>query len=257
MQSLRFERNVANDKLHGKQLEELYSNGKSVLPCDISVGERNIIALCYFFANMMKNKDKESRYSDGRIIIIDDPVSSFDMENRVGIMSYLKFQLSRFLLGNISTKLLFMTHDLQTYYDAEKMFKEITTACNKKYQNLGKHQIRNRELLNGDIIDKRSDKQEYTALLKMVYNFASSETSEYELIIGNVMRRTLEAFSTFQYRMSIEEISNNADVLDLLERPFNKYYENLMYRLVLNGESHLQDRVLLLVCLMLKKMPKP
>lgn len=136
-----------------------------------------------------------------------------------------------------------MTHDLQTYYDAEKMFKEITTACNKKYQNLGKHQIRNRELLNGDIIDKRSDKQEYTALLKMVYNFASSETSEYELIIGNVMRRTLEAFSTFQYRMSIEEISNNADVLDLLERPFNKYYENLMYRLVLNGESHLQDRV--------------
>lgn len=222
---------------------KLYSNGKSVLPCDISVGERNIIALCYFFANMMKNKDKESRYSDGRIIIIDDPVSSFDMENRVGIMSYLKFQLSRFLLGNISTKLLFMTHDLQTYYDAEKMFKEITTACNKKYQNLGKHQIRNRELLNGDIIDKRSDKQEYTALLKMVYNFASSETSEYELIIGNVMRRTLEAFSTFQYRMSIEEISNNADVLDLLERPFNKYYENLMYRLVLNGESHLQDRV--------------
>ena len=58
------------------------------------------------------------------------------------------------------------------------------------------------------------------------------------------MRQVLEAFSTFEYRLGIEKISTNEDVLDKLEKPELKvYFKNLMYRLVLNGGSHRKDQV--------------
>ena len=57
------------------------------------------------------------------------------------------------------------------------------------------------------------------------------------------MRRVLEAFSTFEYRKSIHDVSNDKSILNTIEEPYRDYYENLMYRLVLNGESHLKDRV--------------
>ena len=56
------------------------------------------------------------------------------------------------------------------------------------------------------------------------------------------MRRALEAFSTFNYRKGIEEVSCDKNVLDVLgER--SVYFNNLMYRLVLHGESHYEERV--------------
>ena len=37
----------------------LLSNGHNVKPTQISLGERNIIALCYYFANIMQNQEFE------------------------------------------------------------------------------------------------------------------------------------------------------------------------------------------------------
>ena len=78
----------------------------------------------------------------------------------------------------------------------------------------------------------------------MFNEFAKSDDDEGELVIGNVMRKVLEAFSTFEYRKSIHDVSNDKSILDILDSPYREYYENLMYRLVLNGESHLKDRVI-------------
>jgi hypothetical protein len=56
------------------------------------------------------------------------------------------------------------------------------------------------------------------------------------------MRRALEAFSTFNYRKGIEDVSCDKNVLNVLgER--SVYFNNLMYRLVLHGESHYAERV--------------
>lgn len=68
------------------------------------------------------------------------------------------------------------------------------------------------------------------------------ESSDNEMIIGNVMRRVLEAFSTFEYKKGISEISCNKKILDSLEDKAN-YFENLMYRLILNGESHIEEQI--------------
>lgn len=75
---------------------KLLSNGRPVPPKNVSVGERNIIGLCYFFTSIMTGKNKDTAYNDEYFIVIDDPVSSYDFENKIGILSFLKYKLGQF-----------------------------------------------------------------------------------------------------------------------------------------------------------------
>ncbi len=227
----------ADDRLRIEYADGVYklkSRGRSVRPCDISVGERNIIGLCYFFTSIMNGKEKNNAYEEEYFLVIDDPISSYDHENKIGIMSFLKFKLGQFSLGNGDTRFLLMTHDLTTFYELTKVYKELFNKQANFYE------LRDCALRPFDA-DKR---HEYTELLKIIYNYADGQTVGDEIVIGNMMRQVLEAFSTFEYRLGIEKISTNEDVLNKLEKPELKaYFKNLMYRLVLNGGSHRKDQV--------------
>ena len=222
----------------------LKSHGNPVLPKMVSVGERNAIALCYFFSVIMNNTDEKALYNKESFLIIDDPVSSFDIENKVGIMSYLKYKLEKLLLGNIDTKILLMTHDLQSFYDIDKFLVEIDYACEEKFgkQNVKKHlQF---ELKNQSIqMFKINARQEYTMLMKEIYGYAKSPNINLSLAIGNSMRKVLEAFSTFVYKKSIDKISVVDDVIGNIPEQYREYFYNLMYRLVLHGGSHMEESV--------------
>ena len=221
----------------------LLSNGKPVQPSKILQGERNIIGLCYFFASILENQEETTAYTKEYLLLIDDPVSSFDMENKTGIMSFLRYQLGKFLLGNEYTKSIIMTHDLLTYYDSEKMFGELIEASKVKYGG-DKPVYKRYELKNKILIPfPHNGRQEYTELMKIVYRFALGDADEYELVIGNIMRQVLEAFSTFQYKKGIEEVSTDRSILAILpEKEYQSYFENLMYRLILNNGSHRLDQ---------------
>ena len=222
----------------------LYSKGKSVRPCDVSVGERNIIGLSYFFTSIMEGKEEKNAYGNECILIIDDPISSYDIENKIGIMSFLKYKLSLFLEGNKNTKALVMTHDLQTFFDIHKIYEEIINSCKGMgYANPLK--FNQYEICNCDIIQFMYNKrQEYTEILKAIYYYGLGTARENEIIIGNMMRQALEAFSTFQYKKGIQEISNDVSILELLKEPeYQAYYKNLMYRLVLHGGSHKEEQI--------------
>lgn len=222
----------------------LKSHGNPVSPKMVSVGERNAIALCYFFSAIMNNTDEKALYNKESFLIIDDPVSSFDIENKVGIMSYLKYKLEKLLLGNIDTKILLMTHDLQSFYDIDKFLVEIDNACEEKFgkQNVKKHlQF---ELKNQSIqMFKINARQEYTMLMKEIYGYAKSPNINLSLAIGNSMRKVLEAFSTFVYKKSIDKISVVDDVIGNIPEQYREYFYNLMYRLVLHGGSHMAESV--------------
>ncbi len=58
------------------------------------------------------------------------------------------------------------------------------------------------------------------------------------------MRKVLEAFSTFQSKNSIELFMRDSDILELIPTNLHDYFENFMYRLVLNGESHLSEQAI-------------
>ena len=57
-------------------------------------------------------------------------------------------------------------------------------------------------------------------------------------------RRVLEAFSTFTFKEGPDKVSLNPQVLALIpDQNKRAYFQNSMYRLVLNTESHLQEAV--------------
>ena len=208
----------------------LSSRKKEVKPTKISVGERNIIALCYFFASMFVNKEEKDKYKDASLIIIDDPVSSFDFENRVGVVSLLRWMADQFLKGNENTKILIMTHDLQTVFNLQKVREELE---NKKDGYF--------ELIDKKISPQKGLHNEYKNLIVSVYEFACGNHEEKSSVIGNQMRKLMEAYSSFVYARDFMSIVHDDEVISNIQGDKQLYYKNLMTRLVLNGESHEQE----------------
>lgn len=217
---------------------KLMINGKNVPPKKISVGERNVLGLCYFFAKLFSDKKEEDKYKDETLIVIDDPVSSFDYGNRLGVMSLLRYQFSNIKKGNSNSRMLVLTHDLRSAFDLVKTHSELNNGKHgeKKFLELVDKQMKERKVSN-----------EYKKLLMYVYDYAKnptdSEKESVETSIGNVMRRVVEAFSSFCYNMEFERMMCHEGVLKAIPEKKRKYYENFMCRLALNGESHMEERV--------------
>lgn len=223
---------------------KLLSHGQSVKPCDISLGERNVIGLCYYFTSILRGKEEKDAYNNEYLIIIDDPISSYDMENRIGILSFLKYELSVFLETNINTKALIMTHDLMAFYDIHRIFEEIMEKCKQKgYVNPPKFNCF--ELNDESLVQfQYKNRQEYTELIQTIYAYGQGQADNQGIVIGNIMHQTLEAFSTFEFKKGIDKISTDDNVLSLLGcSEYRVYFKNLMYRLVLHGGSHKEDQV--------------
>ena len=218
----------------------LKSNGVNVLPKKVSQGERNIIALCYFFTQIFSNQEIGNLYQSESLIVIDDPVSSFDFENKIGINSFLRYQVGRIINGNANSKILFLSHDLETVFALQKAIGEIRNTT----KDITNKEVSccTLELDNLKLSKFKKNHGEYGALLEKIYSFANENSKDDSLVIGNVMRRALEAFSTFTYRQNIEKVSLDKNVKKALGE-YSIFFENLMYRIVLHGESHYKEQV--------------
>ncbi len=229
-------------ELGADQLYHLKSYGQPVAPEKVSCGERNALALCYFFSEMAKNTDSRSLYSDECLLVIDDPISSFDVENRVGMLSFLRFKLNQVLSACATTKVLVMTHDISVLFDLQKAFEEIAKHCKAKGMSSEFQLVQLKDKHLEPFGYKRHN--EYTDLLRKIYNYARNPDVEQEYVIGNVMRRVLEAFSSFSFKKGIEDVSLDENILAILpDEASRMYFQNSMYRLVLNGESHFEEAI--------------
>ena len=216
---------------------KILSYGQPVKFNKISVGERNIIALCYFFTLMLNNVETGNEYKDNLLVVIDDPISSFDFENKIGIYSFIKSKLDLIMNANSFNKVILFTHELEAMFNFNKLVgefdKTITTTI---YQSLENKSLK---------LFPIKKQNEYDILLSKLFNYGNNAGDESEdLSIGNVMRRVLETFSTFEFKIGIDEIAKNEIILSKLKnQKYIDYYKNLMYRLILNGESHSEERV--------------
>lgn len=221
----------------GEGCYKLKINGKAVKPKKLSVGERNVLGLCYFFAKLFGGKTETIKYSTEYLIVIDDPISSFDYGNRVGVMSLLRFQFGNILNGNANSRILVLSHDLQSIFDLMKIRNEIIGKKDPTFVELVNHSLKVHKFKN-----------EYKKLLECIFEYASNkETYDIDDVrdtsIGNTMRRLLEAYSSFCYDMSFEQMLRKDDVLMGIPEDKRSYYSNFMYRLILNTESHLEENV--------------
>jgi ABC-type lipoprotein export system ATPase subunit len=215
----------------------VYSFGKIVPPNKLSTGERNAIALCYFFTTINNNINKDSVFKKPLLIGIDDPVTSFDVDNRIGIFSFLRSMFYRIFTGNQNSKVLILTHKIDVFYD---LCKTLNDAFSGKNKELNTFEIKNKQLIKFNI------ESTYKCLLKEVFDFATNTNpSDSEVrSIGNIMRRVMESFSHFNYSLDINKITNEEKILEKIENErLRDYFRDFMHRLLLNNESHMRDTV--------------
>lgn len=193
------------------------SFGKPVAPKAISTGERNILALCYFFSEGGRGKFEGLEDSDPQYLVIDDPVSSFDMENRVGICSLLRERISHVLRANVESRVTVMTHDAATVAELEHILGDVKCDFDPS-DNYGYCLL---ELTEGATLQyTRTRKNQCSILLKTVYDYALSEEDlgEESYVIGNVMRRVLEGYSSFNFGMDIKTIINKSEAVKKVKK---------------------------------------
>lgn len=226
---------VASDGMY-----KIESNGKPVEPKRISTGERNALALCYFFSESGKNKFKGSEDSDPQYLILDDPISSFDMENRIGICSLLRERIAHILSSNGSSRVTVMTHDAAAVAELEHIFDDIHDEL-KSTENIQYDLFELRDCATAPYLLKKG---RYQVLLKRVYEYATSEDEDdaESIVIGNIIRRVLEGYGSFNYGIGMASLSRDPKLRERFG-DLESTLSNAMYRLALNDDSHMDEGV--------------
>lgn len=199
---------------------QIMRNGK--VAKNLSKGEENAIALIYFFNSFL---DADANI-DESIVVLDDPISSFDTNFYYNAISYIRDKTSS------AGQVFIFTHKHSLVKDYALMYKDEKET--KRY--LLQRRNGSPELINEDaFISQFHD--EYAFLFKKVYTFVhdSKRNLNDYLLYPNIARRLLEGFLTFKVP------TNNMTQLDKvlrLEEKEETAAGRAMQRL-LNNYSHL------------------
>jgi wobble nucleotide-excising tRNase len=159
---------------------------------DISEGECNLLALVYFYYEML-GKDQKSLKDNIEVVIVDDPATSMDDENRFYILELVKS-----IIDNIKLQSFILTHSWHDY-------------CDLSYGKSEQQGVKRFEItkINGKsgIELSRSVISPYKRLYKEVYDFSQKSVSDVSadeaLHMPNTMRRVLEEYIRFNFGIDL------------------------------------------------------
>lgn len=211
-------------------------------PKAVSSGERNALALAYFFACVMERKGEDYKYNDPTLLVIDDPVSSFDAENKAGVISLLTRQSKKVLQGNKDSKILILTHDKTTLRELCAQRAEYFKNKYEKDQQTENYLrlSRGRSLTPvscKDIVES----MEYDAELNAIFDFAVSDNPEKDDrcdTMGNTIRRFAESYATRMFRCPWKDLFSKYRHLERLPADLQDKISSFAIRPILNSESH-------------------
>ncbi len=195
---------------------------------DISEGERNLLALVYFYYEML-GSDKKNLKDNLEVVIIDDPATSMDDENRFFILELVKS-----IIDNRSFQSFIFTHSWRDYCD----------LCYGKYEeaNVKKFEI-TKVGGKSDIELSRSITTPYRKLYKEIYEFsqkpADQLTTDEALHMPNTMRRVLEEYIRFNFGIDLATQNRYNEIAVAL-------FETEVINISVNNEAKLKK--LLSVC---------
>lgn len=198
---------------------QITRNGKKAK--NLSKGEENAIALIYFFNTLLDvNADAQNT-----IVVLDDPISSFDSNFYYNAISYIRDRTSQ-----VGQTFIF-THKFSLLKDYSQMYKENTNRYTIQRIQGAPH-IKNEDKLISQYHD------EYAYLFKKIYSFVKNppnNINEY-LQYPNMARRLLEGFLAF--KLPLPNSSMIDKVLEL-EKDECTVAGRAILRL-LNNHSHLR-----------------
>ena len=208
-----------------------------IQPSKLSTGEQNILALCYFFA---KVSEGDGYFDRNQIIVLDDPLSSFDDGNKYGVTTLLGYLCQSILDKGSKTKLIIMTHDSSFALNMSKMVKSIDSnklSC-RELQKDSSEPLKE---------TKFEDIDRYAGVLRSMYDFALQEEKSLTAPPPNDVRRVWEAFLTFELG---ETSIANMDSLKKLSGYFSKnqkierFMRVFIPQLFINNDSHAKSQVM-------------
>lgn len=215
--------------------------GQIVHPDVISTGERNILALCYFFIKTQDNTEEDSLFKHEKFYVIDDPISSFDDANRIGVLTLLNQIFYKILAGNSDSKVLLLTHDLWTMQSLESNFKAINNSLTCK-TSINLCHLKNQSLANNNV----KSLNRYKIYLFNVYKFASTQCKQSELYtdIGNEIRKVLEVYFTFNFAQGIDYLSQQETFKNnSILAKYSEYFHGRVIKLFFHDDSHMENTI--------------
>ena len=217
-------------------------------PSRLSIGEQNILSLCYFFAEMSKGKELWSSMRDNKIIVLDDPISSLDFYNKAGINWMIDYVVKLMSSDGSLSKMIIMTHSLSVAKELEKTIKGRING--RDVRSGGKLKCCDIEDLEKGVLKSRnfSDDDNYRDILLEMYKVAKheGELASVDLPHFNDVRRVWEAFLKFELgevqisnRNAVDRVSYFHD----RKSAEGKFLESFIIYNYINQGSHSLDSV--------------
>lgn len=211
-----------------------------ISPKRLSIGEQNILSLCYFFASLCEDENFDRLFTKNQIVILDDPVSSFDDDNKYGVTSLLGYLCQSILDKESKTKLIIMTHDSSFALNMSRMIKTIdsTKLFCWEIQKDSSESLK---------ISKFEDIDRYADMLRVMYNFAVPSQKGAVVPAPNDVRRVWEAFLSFELGMtSIAEMGAMKKLSESFSKDekIERFIKIFIPQLFINSDSHSKSQVM-------------
>lgn len=174
---------------------------------DISEGEKNLLALLFFYYELFSDNKQEQVKTEIEIIIVDDPISSMDDSNKFYILELMKN-----LLEFSNQQVFVLTHSWEDFCNL--------SYSKKAWENSSKYATFDIRKNNGKSKLSKLNKTEkpYKYLFKEIFDFSQKQEAELETECQiyhypNVMRRVFEEWYSFKIGKDLNLTSAQQDRL--------------------------------------------
>lgn len=235
----------------------IYVEEKRVSLSNLSTREKNAIALSYFFSMPYENRSEKYFSKNDSLFVLDDPISSLDRNNEIGIYSLIEHEISEIKkltnTNNNFVQVIALTHSLPVYYALEKVGDEVfKTQKGKPSKTICKM------LRKGKLTDTKTIDYNYRSLIRDVYDFAKSNLTDISdnpasyYGTANKLRRVLEEYSYFNFDIGGTGLPKNKLINEYLEtcvqshKVHSETRDKITRALVplwMNSESHGKEKV--------------
>ena len=216
---------------------EIIRNNTGTHDGNLSEGEKTAIAFIYFVVKLSENNNKLK----DTIVVVDDPISSFDSNHLFHAYSFLKHHCEDAL------QLFVLTHNFNFY----KLVRDWLEKINKNRVKKNKEKAsffyviesdaktpRSSQIRNADhsLIDYQSE-YHYLFSKLFAYRDATTLNREEAYLTANTSRKLLESFFAFKYPKHRSDLSQLFDVAQRGCTATTKDTQEKIYRFI-NKYSH-------------------
>ncbi|MEW4354585.1 AAA family ATPase [Streptococcus pneumoniae] len=187
---------------------------------NISEGEKNLLALLYFYFELYKDSEQKELKDDLELVVIDDPISSLDETNRFYVLEMMKKILSE---DNI--QLFLLTHSWDD-------FCQITYGIKVNNDKYGLFEVfKNPDKdFHSEIRTCQQNITPYKKLFLEIYQLKDKKTNELDSCdtyhAANSMRRIFEEFLYFKKPGLLPQRNNQNEIQEIYQNATGKEVGN-------------------------------